>query len=57
MAHLALMEWTPPFYGVRRLPAIAPDLGTWHRVSVHRDCHVQFDRSFYSVPLEPAPLV
>ena len=26
------------------LPAIAPDLGTWHRVGVHRDCHVQFDR-------------
>ncbi|MCK6434086.1 MAG: hypothetical protein L6Q68_13810 [Aquabacterium sp.] len=35
---------------LRRLPAIAPDLGTWHRVSVHRDCHVQFDRSFYSAP-------
>jgi transposase len=35
---------------MRRLPAIAPDLGTWHRVSVHRDCHVQFDRSFYSAP-------
>ena len=32
------------------LPAIAPDLGTWHRVKVHRDCHVQFDRSFYSAP-------
>jgi hypothetical protein len=32
------------------LPAIAPDLGTWHRVIVHRDCHVQFDRSFYSAP-------
>jgi transposase len=35
---------------MRRLPAVAPDLGTWHRVSVHRDCHVQFDRSFYSAP-------
>jgi transposase len=35
---------------MRRLPAQAPDLGAWHRVSVHRDCHVQFDRSFYSAP-------
>jgi len=35
---------------MRRLPAAAPDLGTWHRVSVHRDCHVQFDRCFYSAP-------
>jgi transposase len=32
------------------LPAIAPDLGTWHRVSVHRDCHVQFERVLYSAP-------
>lgn len=35
---------------MKALPAIAPDLGTWHRVAVHRDCHVQFDRSFYSAP-------
>lgn len=35
---------------MKPLPAIAPDLGTWHRVTVHRDCHVQFDRSFYSAP-------
>jgi transposase len=35
---------------MRRLPAAAPDLGTWHRVTVHRDCHVQFDRRFYSAP-------
>jgi hypothetical protein len=27
-----------------------PDLGTWHRVTVHRDCHVQYDRCFYSAP-------
>ena len=26
---------------LRRLPPIAPDLGTWHRVVLHRDCHVQ----------------
>jgi hypothetical protein len=35
---------------LRPLPAIAPDLGTWTEVRVHRDCHVQFDRCFYSVP-------
>jgi transposase len=35
---------------LRLLPAIAPDLGTWTSVRVHRDCHVQFDRGFYSVP-------
>jgi transposase len=35
---------------LRVLPPIAPDLGTWTAVRVHRDCHVQFDRCFYSVP-------
>jgi transposase len=35
---------------LRPLPPIAPDLGAWHRVVVHRDCHVQFDRRLYSVP-------
>ena len=35
---------------LRALPAIAPDLGTWSGVRVHRDCHVQFERCFYSVP-------
>jgi transposase len=35
---------------LRRLPAVAPDLGSWHRVVLHRDCHVQHDRSFYSAP-------
>lgn len=33
------------------LPLIAPDLGVWAQVSVHRDCHVQFEHSLYSVPL------
>ncbi|CAM4066703.1 Mu transposase domain-containing protein [Roseateles saccharophilus] len=45
---LALFALERPL--MRRLPAIAPDLGTWQRVSVHRDCHVQFDRCFYSAP-------
>lgn len=35
---------------MRELPAIAPDLGTWARVKVHRDCHVQFEQSLYSAP-------
>jgi transposase len=35
---------------LRALPPIAPDLGCWNEVRVHRDCHVQFDRGFYSVP-------
>jgi len=32
------------------LPPVAPDLGVWAQVSVHRDCHVQFEKSLYSVP-------
>ena len=35
---------------LRPLPAIAPDLGVWSQATVHRDCHVQFERAFYSVP-------
>jgi len=32
------------------LPAVPPDLGSWHQVAVHRDCHVSFERGLYSVP-------
>jgi transposase len=35
---------------LKPLPAVAPDLGSWHRVVLHRDCHVQHDRAFYSAP-------
>ena len=35
---------------MRTLPQPAPDLGVWAQVSVHRDCHVQFERVLYSVP-------
>jgi transposase len=45
---LALYALEAPL--LRRLPAIAPDLGSWHRVVLHRDCHVQHDRAFYSAP-------
>jgi len=45
---LALFALEKPL--MRRLPAVAPDLGQWGRVTLHRDCHVQFDRSYYSAP-------
>lgn len=32
------------------LPAVAPDLGSWHRLILHRDCHVKFNYSLYSAP-------
>lgn len=35
---------------LRALPDRYPDLGSWHQVKAHRDCHVQHDRSWYSVP-------
>jgi len=35
---------------LKALPGIAPDLGTWTTLVVHRDCHVQFERILYSVP-------
>lgn len=35
---------------MRALPAISPEMGSWHRVSVHRDCHVAHERVLYSVP-------
>lgn len=47
-APLALFEVERPL--MRALPAIAPDLGTWHRVKLHHDCHVKFDYRLYSAP-------
>jgi hypothetical protein len=35
---------------MKPLPAVAPDLGVWARAKVHRDCHLQFEKSLYSVP-------
>jgi len=34
----------------KELSAVAPDLGSWHRVKPHRDCHVKFDHGLYSAP-------
>jgi len=45
---LELFEIEHPL--MQPLPAIAPDLGSWHRVIAHRDCHVAHDRILYSVP-------
>lgn len=37
------------------LPTLAwPELATWARVKVHRDAHVQFQRTYYSVPFRLA---
>ena len=47
-APLVLFELEKPL--MRALPAICPDMGSWHRVSVHRDCHVAHERMLYSVP-------
>jgi hypothetical protein len=35
---------------LRPLPPIAPDLGTWTRARVHRDCHVQFEYCYTRCP-------
>jgi transposase len=45
---LALFALEAPL--LQALPGQAPDLGSWHRVNVHRDCHVQFERVLYSAP-------
>jgi transposase len=34
---------------MQALPDVAPDLGVWAQARVHRDCHVQFEKSLYSV--------
>ena len=35
---------------LKPLPAIAPQLATWVKVTVHSDAHVQFEYILYSVP-------
>ena len=48
VAPLTLFELERPL--MRALPAVAPDLGVWQRVTVHRDCHVKFEHILYSAP-------
>lgn len=35
---------------LRPLPARPPELATWARVKLHPDCHVQFEKTYYSAP-------
>jgi transposase len=35
---------------LRGLPDVAPELATWTKVKVHGNCHVQFEKAYYSVP-------
>lgn len=35
---------------MRALPDVPPDLGAWHRLKLHRDCHVKLDDVLYSAP-------
>ena len=35
---------------LKPLPDILPELATWATVTVHGDCHVQFEKCRYSVP-------
>jgi len=35
---------------LQALPAVAPDLGTWHRVVLHRNCQLAHDKALYSAP-------
>lgn len=48
VAPLELFELERPL--MAPLPAVAPDLGSWHRVTVHRDCHFKFEHILYSAP-------
>ena len=36
------------------LPDVPPVLAEWTQVSVHRNCHVQFDKALYSAPCKLA---
>ena len=35
---------------LKPLPDVPPELATWAKVKVHGNCHVQFERTFYSAP-------
>lgn len=45
MVHFALEQ---PF--LKPLPPQAPDLGVWHQVTPHKDCHIKFEHVLYSAP-------
>ena len=35
---------------LKPLPASAPECARWAQAKVHGDCHIQFDKAYYSVP-------
>ena len=35
---------------LKPLPDIAPELATWAKVKLHGNCHVQFEKTYYSAP-------
>jgi hypothetical protein len=35
---------------LRRLPDVPPQLAQWTQVKLHGNCHVQFEKSYYSAP-------
>lgn len=35
---------------LRPLPDIPPELATWAKVKVHGNCHIQFEKAYYSAP-------
>lgn len=47
---IPLSEFETERRRLRALPAVAPALGEWHQVIVHRDCHIAQGRCLYSVP-------
>ncbi len=37
---------------LKPLPDVPPELATWAKVKVHGNCHVQFEKAFYSAPFQ-----
>ncbi len=35
---------------LKPLPAVAPEIAAWKKVTLHPNCHVQFEKSYYSAP-------
>lgn len=40
----------PERFVLKPLPAVAPELASWAKVTLHGNCHVQFEKTFYSAP-------
>jgi len=35
---------------LKPLPAVAPECASWSQAKLHGDCHIQFDKAYYSAP-------